>query len=149
MHATTTLIALALAAVPAFAVVTCSPTLDGVPKPFKVDVELAQQQMQVAGITPGISGDPHQYQNGDHIAWPERKCLWDAQPASQLYEYPLFWVGSKQKTWEKDVKSSNQDHTPIRVVYTLLGGTLKYCGVMTHTEVDKSNQGFGAFKICS
>ncbi|PSN61562.1 hypothetical protein BS50DRAFT_504383, partial [Corynespora cassiicola Philippines] len=132
--------------------VTCQPTTNkSKQKKFTVDIAYAQKQMDVAGFTPGKSGDPHKYGNGDKITWNVAEC--DGGKA-QLWEYPVFWVGSKGKNgqleWAKDLKTSKQAmNTPIRVVYADNKGTAKYCGVMTHSEVTADFQGKKFFEKCT
>nr|AJF93387.1 hirsutellin toxin [Hirsutella thompsonii]AJF93388.1 hirsutellin toxin [Hirsutella thompsonii] len=127
-------------------IVTCRPKLDGREKPFKVDVATAQAQARKAGLTTGKSGDPHRYFAGDHIRWGVNNC--DKADAI-LWEYPIYWVG-KNAEWAKDVKTSQQKGgpTPIRVVYANSRGAVQYCGVMTHSKVDKNNQGKEFFEKC-
>jgi len=114
-------------------------------KSFKVDVDNAKSQAKVAGFTAGKSGDPHGYGNGDHIHWGVTNC---DDGKSPLFEYPVFWEGAKQKEWKKDTKTSSQEKTPIRVVYANKNGGIVYCGIMTHSEVDKDYQGKAFFEKC-
>ncbi|EGO22478.1 hypothetical protein SERLADRAFT_473356 [Serpula lacrymans var. lacrymans S7.9] len=167
MHFTKALLALALVAAPVFATptaivkdsvearapsisqtyVTCNPKTNTSPtKSFKVDVNNAQSQAKSAGFVAGKSGDPHGYNSGDGIKWGSNNCDNGKNP---LFEYPVFWVGAKQKEWQKDTKTSGQEKTPIRVVYANVNGGIYYCGVMTHSEVDKNYQGKAFFEKCS
>jgi len=126
--------------------VTCNPSKNSSPaKPFKVDVNDAKAQAKIAGFTAGKSGDPHGYGNGDGITWGVDNCDRKKNP---LHEYPIFWVGSEQKEWEKDTRSKSQQRTPIRVVYANVNGAIVYCGIMTHSVVDKEYQGSKAFEKC-
>lgn len=83
--------------------------------------------------------------NGDSIHWGVDNCDNGKNP---LFEYPIFWKGANQKEWKKDTKTKDQDKTPIRVVYANKNGGVSYCGVMTHSEVDKNYQGKGFFEKC-
>ncbi|KAN0072018.1 Ribonuclease/ribotoxin [Elaphomyces granulatus] len=162
MQFTKAFLALALVAAPIFAAptavaedgqlgsrattVNCKPKTNASNiKSFKVDVDNAQSQAKVAGFTAGKSGDPHGYGNGDKISWGVTNC---DDGKSPLFEYPVFWEGAKQKEWQKDTKSSSQEKTPIRVVYANKNGGIVYCGIMTHSNVDKDYQGKGAFEKC-
>jgi hypothetical protein len=124
--------------------VFCKPNNSPV-KSFKVDVDNAKAQAKVAGFTPGGSGDPHIYENRDRINWGVPNCDNGKNP---LFEYPVFWEGAKQKQWQKDTKSKDQEKTPIRVVYANTRGGIVYCGIMTHSEVDKDFQGKAYFQKC-
>jgi hypothetical protein len=127
--------------------VFCNPKTNTSPvKSFKVDVDNAQAQAKVAGFTTGKSGDPHGYENGDKINWGVNNC---DDGKSPLFEYPIFWEGAKQKEWQKDTKSKSQEKTPIRVVYANKNGAIDYCGIMTHSEVDKNFQGKDFFQKCT
>ncbi|KAL2000167.1 hypothetical protein VTN02DRAFT_3466 [Thermoascus thermophilus] len=126
--------------------VICKPKTNTSPtKSFNVDVDNARQQAQGAVFQSGKSGYPHRYMNGDKIHWGVDNCDNGKNP---LFEYPVFWKGSKQKEWKKDTKTKDQDKTPLRVVYANKNGGVSYCGVMTHSEVDKSYQGKGFFQKC-
>ena len=127
--------------------VYCNPKTNTSPvKSFKIDVDNAQAQAKVAGFTAGKSGDPHGYENGDKINWGVNNC---DDGKSPLFEYPIFWEGAKQKEWQKDTKSKSQEKTPIRVVYANKNGGIDYCGIMTHSEVDKDYQGKDFFQKCT
>jgi len=161
MQFTKAFLALALVATPIFAApaavaedslearattVLCKPKTNTSPvKSFKVDVDNAKAQAKVAGFTTGKSGDPHGYGNGDKIHWGVNNC---DDGKSPLFEYPVFWEGAKQKEWKKDTKSKEQEKTPIRVVYANKNGGIVYCGIMTHSEVDKDFQGKAFFQKC-
>jgi len=132
--------------------VTCKPDKNASKnKKWNVDVSYAKAQANKGGFKAGKSGYPHEYQGKDDIKWDVKECDADKAP---LYEYPVFWVGSKgsngQLEWLKDTKKSDdkQKPTPLRVVYVNNNGGTKYCGVMTHTEVDKDNHGKDRFKKC-
>ncbi|KAN0072031.1 Ribonuclease/ribotoxin [Elaphomyces granulatus] len=165
MHFTKAFLALALVAAPIFAApaavaeddhlesratyVFCRPMKDASnmkTSGFKVDVDNAKRLAQAAGFIPGKSGDPYGYENGDNLNWGVLNCEGKNNP---LFEYPIFWEGSKlQQEWKKDTKSNQQAKTPIRVVYANKEGSFIYCGIMTHQEVDKDYQGKGAFELC-
>jgi hypothetical protein len=66
----------------------------------------------------------------------------------------VFWQGTNgakgQLEWQKDVKTDKQKmKTPVRVVYVNQNGGAKYCGVMTHSEVDADFQGKKFFEHCT
>jgi hypothetical protein len=127
--------------------VYCQPKTNTSPvKSFKVNVGNARAQAKVAGFTGGKSGDPHGYGNGDRINWGVNNC---DDGKSPLFEYPVFWDGAKQTQWQKDTKSKDQGKTPIRVVYANKNGGIVYCGIMTHSEVDKNYQGKDFFQKCN
>lgn len=114
-------------------------------KSFKVDIANAKAQGQSAGFKAGKSGDPHGYNSGDGIVWGVDNCDNKKNP---LFEYPVFWDTAAQKEWKKGTKSKDQGKTPIRVVYANKNGGISYCGIMTHSEVDKTYQGKGFFEHC-
>ncbi|KFY93359.1 hypothetical protein V500_03734 [Pseudogymnoascus sp. VKM F-4518 (FW-2643)] len=167
MHFTKAFLALALVAAPIFAApaatvedgvsaaplearntfVLCKPSKNtsGI-KSFKVDIANAKAQGQSAGFKAGKSGDPHGYNSGDGIVWGVDNCDNKKNP---LFEYPVFWDTAAQKEWKKGTKSKDQSKTPIRVVYANKNGGISYCGIMTHSEVDKTYQGKGFFEHCS
>jgi hypothetical protein len=125
--------------------VTCRPKTNKSPKKsFPVDVDYAKSQANKAGFKAGKSGDPHAYHNGDNLVFGVKECDVKGAP---LWEYPVFWqgtaAGSGQIEWVKDLK------TPIRVVYVNQNGGTKYCGVMTHAQVEKDYQGKDFFQICT
>jgi ribonuclease len=127
--------------------VSCKPeTNDSGTKVFKVDVDNAKSQAKAAGFVAGKSGDPHGYENHEKITWGVQNCDSGKIP---LYEYMIYWEGAKQKEWQKDTKTSNQEKTPIRVVYANKNGGNIYCGVAIKSNVDKTFQGSGAFLKCS
>ncbi|KAK2593105.1 hypothetical protein QQS21_009195 [Conoideocrella luteorostrata] len=136
--------------------VTCKPKLNGKEKHFKVDLAFAQRQAEKAGKIPfgkgyetPKSGFPSRYHKGDHIRWGVHGC----DTKSLQYQYPIYWDGKNNK-WESDVAADKQKggHTPLRVVFCKLGDSKKYlrfCGVMTYTEVNDKNEGSGAFVKCN
>jgi ribonuclease/clavin/mitogillin len=114
-------------------------------------VAYAKGQMTKALFKAGKSGDPHSYNNGDHIKWGVKEC--DDAKAS-LWEYPVFWQGTKgasgQLEWAINTKTDKQPKkTPIRVVYVNQNGGAKYCGIMTHSEVTDNFQGKSFFLRCT
>jgi hypothetical protein len=112
-----------------------------------VDVDNAKSEMKKAGFSDQTaSGDPHKYNGGDGIKWGVQNC--DAKGAIVM-EYPVYWTGAKAKSWQKDKKTAGQEKTPIRVVYANKSGTAIYCGIMTHSEVDKDYQGKKFFEKCT
>jgi ribonuclease/clavin/mitogillin len=130
---------------------TCKPTTDKSKTKFKVDAKLAKSQAAVAGFTPGKSGDPHRFHNGEGLPWGVSDC---DKSGATLWEYPIYWMGapgsSKGKAvWDKDSKSSKQQSTPIRVVYAEVSNKAVYCGVMIHGTVEASFQGKGSFVKCT
>jgi len=90
------------------------------------------------------SGYPHIYRNLDKIDWGVTNCDSARDP---VYEYPIFWKGSKME-WQPNVDKKSQSKTPIRVVYAAKNGALRYCGIMTHSEVAVDHQGLGYFQKC-
>ena len=116
-------------------------------KSFTVSVDNAKSQASVAGFQSGTSGDPHLYGNGDNIIWGVYNC---DSGKNSLSEYPVYWQkGGIQQQWQKDAKSKDQSKTPIRVVYANVDGGVVYCGIMTHSDVDRSYQGKGFFQQCT
>lgn len=129
--------------------VTCRPTLvdDKKPKPknFLVSTRTARSEAEKAKFPERTkSGDPHRYFNGDGLVFGKPHCDTDAE----LWEYPVFWTAVK-KTWNMNELTRNQPATPIRVVYAKVGGEVQYCGVMTHSQVDKDNRGKAFFQLCT
>lgn len=107
MYFSKTILALALAASPIFALpveessndvaaaaagtYTCKPkTVESNVKSFTVSVARAEAQAKVALFTPGRSGDPHHYGNGDNIKWGVKGCDKTGNKKNQLYECKFF-----------------------------------------------------------
>ncbi|KAJ2988679.1 hypothetical protein NUW58_g3851 [Xylaria curta] len=127
-------------------IVTCVPKKNDSPtKSFKVSVDNGKSQAQVAGFSTGKSGYPHLFENKEGLKWGVRECD-EANVA--LEEYPLFWSGAKQSEWKKDVKKSDQDKTPIRVIYANKSGAVVYCGIVVHGTVAADYSGSDAFVKC-
>ncbi|KAK6839466.1 hypothetical protein PG989_016159 [Apiospora arundinis] len=120
-------------------------------KSFTVSDARAVAQAAAGAFSPGKSGDPHQYGNGDNIKWGVKGCDKTGKNKHQLWEYPIYW-DKKGKEWDKNKLSKDQDgKTPLRVVYFQDPGNSnrpKVCGVMTHSEVDKDFQGKKFFQKC-
>lgn len=55
-------------------------------------------------------------------------------------EYPIY-ESKNPAVWDKNAKKDKQKggQTPIRVVFANDKGTVRYCGVMVHKEVDNAN----------
>ncbi|KAH8714859.1 Ribonuclease/ribotoxin [Phaeosphaeriaceae sp. PMI808] len=167
MYFTKTILPLALAAAPIFALpvdessndlvaragtYTCRPRdNESSVKSFTVSEDRAVAQAKIALYAAGKSGDPHKYGNGDGFKWGVKGCDKTGNKKNQLYEYPIYWDAAK-KEWKKDELSGGQDKTPLRVVYFEDKGNSKrpkICGVMTHSKVDKNNQGKDFFQKCT
>jgi hypothetical protein len=65
-----------------------------------------------------------------------------------IRQTPIQSGGSKVLEWKKDVKTSDQEWTPIRVAYGNKNGGIVYCGVITHSEADRNYQGKDFLQKC-
>ncbi|TDZ28451.1 Ribonuclease clavin [Colletotrichum spinosum] len=128
------------------ATVSCKPKINLSTEKFVVNVDHAKAEAKKAGFTDGKSGYPHLFQNHDGIKWGVHNCDDKKNP---LQEYPVYWQGyRKQTVWNKEVKVKEQESTPLRVVYANKKGSIIYCGVMTHSKVEKNNRGLDNFQKC-
>ncbi|KAF2819602.1 hypothetical protein CC86DRAFT_388010 [Ophiobolus disseminans] len=174
MYFSTTILALALASSPIFALPVDESSNDLVAragtysckpkdnhsdvKTFTVSQARAEAQAKVGMFKAGKSGDPHEFKNkGDKpIKWGVKGCDKTGKNKNLLYEYPIFWDAAK-KEWKKDEPTGPQPKTPLRVVYIEDNGNKdkdgkprpKVCGVMTHTKVSKEYQGEDLFQKCT
>ncbi|KAI9930628.1 hypothetical protein ASPWEDRAFT_182620 [Aspergillus wentii DTO 134E9] len=125
--------------------VTCTPKKNETKTKFIVDVAVAEREMKEAGLVTDKSGDPHHYGNFDGFHWGVHEC---DDKKHQLWEFPIFWVGSKHR-WQKNQKTFMQaEKTPIRVVYADVNNTPHYCGIMIHETVKSNYQGTDHFEKC-
>ncbi|PYH86424.1 hypothetical protein BO82DRAFT_397597 [Aspergillus uvarum CBS 121591] len=116
-------------------------------KKFHVNVDTAKARANAAGFTKGKSGDPHDFKNANKIQWGVKGCN---KSKVDMYEYPIYWEGSKIKEWKKDKKADDRDKTPIRVLYIQAKDeTLQFCGVVIHLNVLIDYQGSGYFTKCN
>lgn len=113
-------------------------------KHFKVNVAHAKSEARKAGFAPGRSGDPHRYMNLDRLHFGIHNC---DKASALLLEYPIYADGMGGD-WKKDIRTSEQDATPIRTVFANSHGGFIWCGVMTHETVDGDHHGSGHFKLC-
>ncbi|KAI0438911.1 Ribonuclease/ribotoxin [Xylaria telfairii] len=127
--------------------VTCRPMTNHSPtRNFRVSVDNAKSQARAVKFKTGRSDYPHRFGNMEHIHWGVRQC---DEAKADLEEYPVFWSGSRQREWRADDKKSDQEKTPIRVMYANARGTVVYCGIVTHDTVGSDYAGSGNFSKCT